>query len=168
MKILDSRFVETLEDDTTPQLGGNLDVNGHSITGLDISDDTTPQLGGSLDANDLEIGKPLFKDSAETTQALGSLSANTSISLDAGNIASLTVGAAITLSFTNPPATGKTGILVLEITNGAAYTLTVPTSVQWTGDTVPTLQSAGIDVLVFKTSDAGTIWRGSQWFTKAT
>jgi len=40
-----------LKDDTTPQLGGDLDLNGYNITGLNIIDDTTPQLGGDLDAN---------------------------------------------------------------------------------------------------------------------
>jgi hypothetical protein len=64
-----------LLSDTTPQLGGNLDVNGNTITGLpatptssteatskayvdaqiagidEVVEDTTPQLGGNLDVN---------------------------------------------------------------------------------------------------------------------
>jgi len=69
-----------LLSDLTPQLGGDLDVNGNTITGLpatptvsteaaskayvdaeingissDLVDDTTPQLGGNLDVNDREI-----------------------------------------------------------------------------------------------------------------
>ena len=68
-----------LVSDTTPQLGGDLDVNGNTITGLpttptssteatskayvdaqvgsmnDVVDDTTPQLGGNLDVNGFSI-----------------------------------------------------------------------------------------------------------------
>ena len=58
-----------LIDDTSPQLGGDLDLNGNVITGLEpgtdilanIVEDATPQLGGNLDLNGnvitgLEIG----------------------------------------------------------------------------------------------------------------
>ena len=65
----------TVVSDTTPQLGGDLDLNsqditgtgnvnitgtvtatsftgdGSTLTGVDVVDDTTPQLGGSLDVN---------------------------------------------------------------------------------------------------------------------
>jgi len=48
-KVVDTNLVS----DTTPQLGGDLDLNGHVITGLatDLVDDLTPQLGGDLDFN---------------------------------------------------------------------------------------------------------------------
>lgn len=59
-------------NDTTPQLGGNLDLNGSDITGTgnvnvtgtitatnfvgsDLVNDTTPQLGGALDTNGNDI-----------------------------------------------------------------------------------------------------------------
>jgi hypothetical protein len=61
-----------LVDDATPQLGGNLDLNGSDITGTgnvnvtgtitatnfvgsDLVNDTTPQLGGALDTNGNDI-----------------------------------------------------------------------------------------------------------------
>lgn len=46
-----------LVDDITPQLGGNLDLNGFTIPGLsfDLVNDTTPQLGGDLDLNSSDI-----------------------------------------------------------------------------------------------------------------
>lgn len=69
-------LVTTLTDvssDTTPQLGGNLDLNSSDITGtgtinitgtvtatsfsgaMNIVEDTTPQLGGNLDLNSSDI-----------------------------------------------------------------------------------------------------------------
>jgi hypothetical protein len=69
-------LVTTLKDvssDTTPQLGGNLDLNSSNITGtgtinitgtitatsfsgaLNVVQDTTPQLGGDLDLNSSDI-----------------------------------------------------------------------------------------------------------------
>jgi hypothetical protein len=51
--LLNGQFLSALVDDTSPQLGGDLDLNGHVITGLvtDLVGDTTPQLGGDLDLN---------------------------------------------------------------------------------------------------------------------
>lgn len=69
--------LSNIVEDTTPQLGGNLDVNGFGITGLanlsvtgtvtangvvlaggtmsNLVEDTTPQLGGNLDTNGFDI-----------------------------------------------------------------------------------------------------------------
>jgi hypothetical protein len=46
-----------LINDTSPQLGGDLDLNSHVITGLstDLVSDTSPQLGGTLDCNGFAI-----------------------------------------------------------------------------------------------------------------
>ena len=80
VNFIDSTF--DLINDTTPQLGGNLDLNSNDITGTgdvnitgsitatsfsgdgsaltglssgDVVDDTTPQLGGNLDLNSSDI-----------------------------------------------------------------------------------------------------------------
>jgi len=50
-----SGFLANLVEDTTPQLGGDLDLNGNVITDVVVSD-TTPQLGGQLDVNGAAIG----------------------------------------------------------------------------------------------------------------
>lgn len=71
--------ISSLVEDTTPQLGGDLDMNGNEIEGVDatemgyvvgvtssiqtqinakigdVVDDTTPQLGGDLDNNEKSI-----------------------------------------------------------------------------------------------------------------
>ena len=48
----------------------------------------------------------------------------------------------------------------LELTNGAAGTITWPTSVDWAGGSAPTFTASGVDVLEFFTSDSGTTWHG--------
>ena len=69
---------------------------------------------------------------------------------------------AVTLTFDNPPASGKWAAFFLEITNGGnTGTLTYPASVDWPGGSAPVLQVTGLDILMFTTRDGGTIWHGS-------
>ena len=35
-----------------------------------------------------------------------------------------------------------------------------PGTVDWAGGTAPTLTASGLDILVFVTTDGGTIWHG--------
>jgi hypothetical protein len=49
---------------------------------------------------------------------------------------------------------------VLELTNGGAFAITWPGSVDWPGGVAPTLTASGKDQLVFTTRDAGTTWLG--------
>ncbi len=65
-----------------------------------------------------------------------------------------------TFTFTNPPASGVNGSFTLFLTNGGSQTVNWPASVDWPDATAPTLTAAGVDVLVFTTNDAGTIWLG--------
>lgn len=53
-------YLQNLVEDLTPQLGGNLDINGHTIPGYlaNIIEDTTPQLGGDLDLDGHYITMP--------------------------------------------------------------------------------------------------------------
>lgn len=131
----------------------------------EVADDTSPTLGGALDCNDLEVGKALFKDSAETTQQVGTagnISGTENVDITAGNVGYGTLTGVASINLTNPPATGKTGFFMLELTNGDAYTITWDTAIAWdtNGATAPDLQSSGVDILTFITRDAGTSWRG--------
>jgi hypothetical protein len=58
-------LLSNLVEDTSPQLGGDLDLNGHVITDLVVSD-TSPQLGGDLDLN----GNKILGFSSIPTQAV--------------------------------------------------------------------------------------------------
>lgn len=84
------------------------------------------------------------------------------VDLEDGNYHQMTVQAeGLNLTFSNPPASGDLGHLLLELTNGAAGTVAWPSSVDWAGGTAPTLTASGTDLIEFWTRDGGTIWHGS-------
>ena len=128
----------------------------------EVSDDTSPKLGGNLDAADYIVGKPVIKDYAETVKAHGTTGGSITCNLENGNIQTITLNAATTFTFSNPPASGKAGSLTLIINQGTtAYSVTWPSSVDWSGGSAPDLSKVSTDyVLTFLTLDAGTTWRG--------
>ncbi len=132
-----------------------------------VADDTTPALGGTLTGGGNRVDNVVFNDVADLTQNLGSISGATAINYSSGQHVIFTVSAATTLSFTNPPPAGQLGIIILEITNGGAHTITWPASVAWDGGTAPTLQTSGTDIITFITRDAGTTWRAVRGWKEA-
>ena len=108
------------------------------------------------------ITNRLLKDYGEVTNALGDLGGGTdAIDLTLGNSVSATVStSAQTFTFTNPTASDELCGFTLVLTNGGSQTVNWPASVDWAGGTAPTLTTAGVDILVFITNDAGTIWHG--------
>lgn len=82
------------------------------------------------------------------------------VDLSAGDVFTVTISAATTLTFSNVPA-NKAATFNLIITNGGAATVTWPTSVKWASGTAPTLTASGVDVLTFLTPDGGTTWYGT-------
>ena len=101
-------------------------------------------------------------DYGEVTNAIGATGGGTQDSdLSLGNSVSATVDtSANTFTFSNPTASDEQNGFVLYLTNGGSQTVNWPASVDFAGGTVPTLTSAGVDVLVFTTIDAGTRWYG--------
>lgn len=71
-----------------------------------------------------------------------------------------TVAAATTFSFANVP-TDAACCVTLVLKNGGNYSVTWPSSVKWTSNTVPDLTRNGTDVLTFITCDGGTVWYGT-------
>ena len=104
-----------------------------------------------------------LKDYSEKVNAIGSTGGGTQdIDLTLGNVVSATVDtSANTFTFSNPSATGNNCGFVLYLTNGGSQTVNWPASVDYPGATSPTLTEAGVDVLVFNTTDAGTTWLGN-------
>lgn len=103
-----------------------------------VVDDTTPQLGGNLDAQDNVVSAVEFKDYKETVYAIGS---NDAPSIDAanGNVQTVTItaglaipdisnfdsGASMTLVVTgNGSATDSTTSSICKFANAGASTLT--------------------------------------------
>jgi hypothetical protein len=122
----------------------------------------SPRSGTDISFADNVVLRPEMKDYAESVNAIGATGGGTQdIDLTLGNVVTATVDTSTNVfTFSNPPATGKSGSFTLILTNGGSQTVTWPTSVDWAGATAPTLTTAGIDVITFTTIDAGTIWYG--------
>jgi len=122
----------------------------------------SPRSGTDVSFADNVVLRPEIKDYAESVNAIGATGGGTQdIDLESGNVVTATVDtSANTFTFSNPPATGKSGSFTLILTNGGSQTVNWPGAVDWAGSTAPTLTTSGIDVITFTTIDAGTIWYG--------
>jgi hypothetical protein len=117
-------------------------------------------LSGTLSAADQIIDRAVLEDYAIQGLAIGATGATATIDMEVANFFSATIDEACTFTFSNPPASGDFGAFVLELTNGGAFTVTYPASVDFPGGTAPTLTAAGVDQLVFTTRDGGTTYFG--------
>jgi hypothetical protein len=115
-------------------------------------------LNGALSCADQVVNRPVLEDYAIQGSAIGSTGATRTFDLAVANFFSATLDQACTFTFSNPPASGDFGCFVLELTNGGAFVITYPASVDFIGGTAPTLTAAGVDQLVFTTRDGGTTY----------
>jgi hypothetical protein len=117
-------------------------------------------LAGEAACADNLVTRATLKDYAIEGSAIGNVGATRTFDLSVANFFSATVDQASTFTFSNPPASGDFGVFVLELTNGGAFAVTYPASVDFVGGVAPTLTAAGVDQLVFTTRDAGTTYLG--------
>lgn len=96
----------------------------------------------------------------ENRVALGSVSSTATLNLALGNIYTATLTANTTFSVSNTPTSGSTICVLLDLTNGGAFTITWWTNMKWASGTAPTLTASGRDMLSFITHDGGTTWTG--------
>ena len=87
--------------------------------------------------------------------------AASAIDASTGNYFTKTAAGVLTWTVTGVPSSSYTYGFILELTNGGAGAQTWMTGTKWPAGTAPTLQAAGVDILVFITRDGGTTWRGS-------
>ena len=120
--------------------------------------DTAETRSASIDMGDNLLSKAILRDTSEELQAHGNMGATETFDCTTANVHTATADATVTITFSNPPATGDAGYLVIFLTNGGSQTITWPTSVDWPAGTAPTLTAAGLDILTFVTYDAGTTW----------
>jgi len=139
-----------------------LDAEVQAISINAVSEDATPDLGGPLSALDEIISRPKFQDYSEVRNNIGDFGGGAqAIDLELGNVVLTTVSTgAVTYTFTNPPASGASGSFTLKQTNGGSQTVNWPGAVNWEDGSAPDLTAAGLDILVFSTEDAGTVWDG--------
>ena len=114
-----------------------------------------------LNLLDKQLIRANLKDYSEVTSALGSAGGARTINLEDGNNFTATVSTStVTWTFSNPTASDELCGFTLFLTNGGSQTVNWPASVDWAGGTAPTLTTSGLDILVFITTDGGTIWHG--------
>ena len=116
-------FLEELKDDTTPELGGDLDCNN-----LDLTEVKTVQFNG--------------------VYAIGNSGSTETIDWLNGAYQSITIDEACVISFSNE----YVGTLNLRVTYGGSFALTFTgmTLLEEGGVEIVTTDAAGVDVLMFK------------------
>ena len=72
-------------------------------------------------------------------------------------------GGNITISFSNPPATGTVAFFTVEITGSGTLTVSWPAAVKWAGGSAPNQSdNSNVDVYTFYTTDGGTTYYGAR------
>ena len=118
---------------------------------------TALTMGGELSCVDNLVTRPKLKDYGETVNVIGTITGDTTVDIEAGNVQTVTVSNASTeFDFENWSATGIASTLTLIITNGGSQTVTWVSAVYWPGNNAPSLTSSGVDIVSFMTTNAGT------------
>lgn len=143
--------------DTTPQLGGDLDLNGHSITTARSNEDLnlTPNGTGTVTINGgLKLQEGVQEKFSSLTGATGTVAHDCS----GGNVFYHTsISADFTANFTNLQleTSHATALTLVLVQGGTAF---IPTAVQiagsaqtinWQGGGVPSGTVSGIDIVSF-------------------
>jgi len=117
---------------------------------------------GTLNLNDNTLQRANLLDYGEVTNAIGATGGGAQdIDLTLGNNVVATVDtSANTFTFSNPTASDELCGFTLFLTDGGSQTVNWPAAVDWASATAPTLTTSGLDILVFITTDGGTIWHG--------
>jgi hypothetical protein len=116
----------------------------------------------TTDAN----GVVTFNDGvSEKYEAVTSTTNSTTVDLQTSTNFSHTLTENTTFTFSNPASSGNVSSFTLKIVQDASasgYTVTWPTSVDWSSATAPTLTAtaSAVDYFVFITHDGGSNWYG--------
>ena len=136
----------------TGDIGTTVQAHDADTSKLDVAETRS----ASSNFADNILQRPEIQDYSETVQAM----AANDVDCTLGNVQTKSISTAVTLTFSNPPVTGKAGAFTLIATFSGSPAITWPVSVKWAGGTAPTLTAAGIDVFTFMTTDGGTTWFG--------
>ena len=117
-------------------------------------------LAGEAACADNLVTRATLKDYAIEGSAIGNVGATRTLDLNDANFFSATLDQACTFTFSNPAASGDFCGFTLALTNGGAFVITYPASVDFVGGVAPTLTASGLDLLVFLTYDGGTTYLG--------
>ena len=162
-----AQFATGVADDDFLRIDGTA-VEGRSASEVLSDIAAVPLAGGTMTGTllmaDQIIQKPEIKDYSETKTAL-SAAATVDIDLEDGNVFTITPDQDTTFTFSNPSPTGKACAFTLVWTQDSSdQEITWPGTVDWAGGSAPDVTSGSgkIDIYMFFTMDAGTIWYGFQ------
>ena len=157
----------TVDDSNIMTTAGLITANGGiSTTTVSASAAITANggitLGAAISGADQTVSRVNLKDYGEVTNAIGSVGGGTQdVDVALGNNVTATVDTGTTtFTFSNPTASDELCGFTLFLTNGGSQTVNWPATVDFPGGTAPTLTASGVDILVFVTTDGGTIWHG--------
>lgn len=121
--VIPAAGIGNLLEDTTPQLGGSLDVNGNSIVSASNGNIAiTPNGTGQTAIKNLEYN--------EFIHSLGTTSGTVAPNAANGNVQTITLNGNLTLNAFTSPVAGQSITLIVN-TNGTGRTLT--SSMKWSG-----------------------------------
>lgn len=125
----------------------------------DVDTTTTPPVNGNVllwssTANNWKPGYVPFNQNN-----IGNITGNQIFDATSAAYFTATVTGNVTVYFTFD-TTSPVNVIMIELTNGGAYTVTWPASTKWPSGAPPTLTTSGVDLLVFVSRDGGTTWRG--------
>ena len=138
---------------------GDIGVNKISVTASGVD------MASGCNFSDSTVSRPKLIDYSETVNAIGTVTGNTAVDFENGNVQTIEINGACELSFSNPPASGTSGTVTLIITNGGSASVTYAAGdglslsgqlVKWPSNAEPSLTSSGIDIITFLTTDGGS------------
>jgi len=131
-------------------------------TGTLVTTATAAVLNATNDFNFNILQEAQMKNYSETVSVKGNTGAAVTFDLVDGNVFSATVSEITTVTLSNPAASGQCSSISIVLTNGGAFAITWPASVEWSGGVQPTWTASGVDVLTLFTVNGGTTWYGVQ------
>jgi len=146
---LDSSVSFDIVSDTTPQLGGDLDVNGNAFVSTSNGNITfTPNGTGKIVFNDLA-----YYPEASLTSTSNAVAWDSQSSPNAKHVTTENT------TFSAPSNATTGSFISLNIQYGGAHTIAFNTVFEFAGSTAPTFTSTSgqVDHLVFRYN--GTVWQ---------
>lgn len=117
---IDGTYPQAGQDNSSQGFRDNFNATKNNFTEAktEIEDLQTNKasLNASSNFADNEVTRAKFKDTSQTVYAHGTTGGAITLDHENGHYQTITTNASVTLSFTNMPATGSLGRIILDIT----------------------------------------------------